>query len=100
MSNGSKFWGRHASGNNRVITREYGDISGITKAYDVFVDIPLETMQAATAARADEFCRLLETIGGSKEWKNHPIHYTDVTLSPITNPSARVRNTWDWDYQG
>src|SRR5882672_833563 len=106
MSDGTKFWGRMSRrelkdgyaalvgeipqnwGNNRVTTREYGDIPGIVKAYDIHVDVPLEVMQRETRKRADEFCRLLETCD-AKEFKNHPFHYTDVPLSVIQNPSAR-----------
>jgi muramidase (phage lysozyme) len=93
----SKWWDRKTT--NYVIPRQHGVIPNITKAYDVHVDIPLETMQAATAARADKFCDLMHNLKFA-DFKNHPFHHTDVTLSVITNPAARVRKSWDWDFQG
>jgi len=93
MSSGAKFWGRRASGNNRVITRDYGVIPNITKAQDVFVSIPLETMQAATAARADKFCSLLMNLKHD-EFMNHPFHYENVTTSIIANPSNPGYKDW------
>ena len=80
-------------GNNRVTTREYGDIPGILKACDIHVSIPIEVMQIHTGRRAAEFCDLLMNCD-HQTFKNHPFHSTDVELSTITNPSKPYRKDW------
>lgn len=90
-------WGKRAMGNNRVTHREYGDIPGILPACDVFVSVPIEEMQAATAARADEFVSLLHAwftgkdkhglAFGHREFMNNRFHREDAKLSVIRNPS-------------
>ena len=94
MSDGKRFWGKPL--------RNEPDGSSARNAIparDVWVDVPLDVMQAATAARAETFCRLMRELP-YVEFKNHPFHHTDVTLNPLTNPSARIRQPWDYDFQG
>lgn len=114
MSDGSKYMSRHEPitvasevrdgylmplNHNRVTTRAYGDIPGILPAFDIFVSIPSDVMQAATAARSDEYCHLQNTLK-HQDFMNHPIHYSDITLNVLKNPSAKVRKPWDHDFQG
>lgn len=82
-----------------VTHRPYGDIPGITPACDVFVNIPMEHMRVATAARAETFCFLMHNLK-YQDFQNHPFHREDVKLSLIHNAAPRARQTWDSDFQG
>lgn len=104
MSDGKRFWGKdgpvRCSRNWELVqTRERGDIPNCTPALDVWIDVPFDVMCAATGQRAEKFCTLMQDLP-YVEFKNHPFHHTDVPLNPIHNPSARVRQSWDHDFQG
>lgn len=94
MSDGKRFWGKPPRNEPDGSTAQ-----NAIPARDVWVDVPLDVMQAATAARAEKFCELMRTLK-FQDFNNHPFHHSDVALSPITNPSARVRKPWDYDFQG
>jgi hypothetical protein len=99
MSNGRRFWGKHAIGNNRVTTREWGDIPGCTPAVDVFVDITLEDMRLAIAPHTEKFIKRIHWWSngrddngveyGHREFMNDPIH-NEKRLSAIRNPAKSL----------
>lgn len=104
MSDGKRFWGRRAIGNNRVVTRERGDIPGCLPACDIHLNISVEEMRAATAERVKGFQRIMgywmsgrDDRGyeyGHREFMNDKFHRTDAKISAIGNPSKPYGRDW------
>lgn len=100
MSNGRRFWGKCAIGNNRVTTREWGDIPGCAPAVDVFVDRTLEEVRAINEKHTERWVRRIRWWSngkddsgipyGHREFMNDPIH-NEPRLSAIRNPAKAIK---------